>query len=164
MPIVNSNRWEILVHDGATAPLANAANATFKTVGHATSVSFESSVSNIPITSKASRSQMERIAGQKDSSGSVSGYIDLDQAAQPLQAAPGATPVTAADTINTSELFNYIQDGTTIYLRIGIGNSRFIVPALASGLSQTGGTDATPEYSFDWEQAGAPAYDVDVTA
>lgn len=165
MPIVNSNRWEILIHEGPDAPAANAANATFKNIGHALSVSFSSSVSNIVITSKASNSQVERIAGQKDSSGSCTGYIDLSQQAQALQKAPGTADVASADTINTAELFGYIQSGTILYLRIGIDESRFTVPALASNFTNTGGgVDGVSEYSFDWEQAGAPAYDVDVTS
>ncbi len=161
MAIVNSNLWEVLVFDTGSAPAANAANATFSTVGHCTSVSFATSVSNIVITSKASRSQVQRISGQKDSSGSVGGYIDLNQAAQPLQ---GPGDVAAAATINSPELFGYIQNGTVLYLRIGVGNARFTVPALGSNFQQDGGVDDVATYTFDWEQAGEPVFDEDVTS
>ncbi len=160
MPIVNSNQWEVLVHVGPTPPAANAENTTFKTIGHCTSVSFSSSVSNITTTSKASLSQTQRISGQKDSSGSASGFTDLAQTPQP---AFGET-VSTAGTDNVETLFGYIQSGVTLYLRIGIGNTRITVPALASNLTTDGGTDDAPTYGFDWEQAGTPVFDLDVTA
>ena len=164
MAILNSNKWEILVFDTGSAPAANAPNATFMTVGHATSVSFSRSVSNIVVTSKISNSNAERIAGQKDSSGSVGGYTDLNQLAQPLQGIGASAGVAAAGTVNVPTLSSYIDSGVTLYLRIGEGLSRFTVPALASGLSTDGGVDGVTEYTFDWEQAGAAVYDADVTA
>ena len=165
MAVDNSKKIDVLVFDGASAPAANAANTTFKTVGSATSISFDVVRENFEITHKASNSNTQRLPGKKDSSGSVTGYIDFNQAVQNFyNPTTDALDQTPAATQNVSALFGYIDAGTTLYLRIGQGNARFIVPVLASGLTQEAGFDDAPTYTFNWEQQGAISFDADVTS
>ena len=163
MAILNSKYVDILVK--STVPTANEANTGFRTIGHATGVSLDYTRENIEVTSKASDSNTERIAGKKDSTGSITGYADLNQATQNFyNASTRAQDQTPTGTDNVPELFQYIDAGTTLYVRMGIGNARFVIPVLGSGLTMETGFDDSPTYTFNWEQAGKLVYDPDVIA
>ena len=139
MAIVNSNRVELLYlegtgADGQTAPTANAANTTYKSLGSATTCSLDMTRENITITSKASNSFVERIPGVRDWTASVDGYSDYAQATQNI----AGTSTPASDTANVPELFALMNAGTKIFIRFGIGDSRFLGGAYLTGVSQSG--------------------------
>ncbi len=158
MAIVNSNDVELLI--AVTSPAANAADTTFQTIGHCTSLSLDISRENIVITSKASRSYVERIPGQRDWTASGDGFSDYAQATQPI----AGTSTDAADTANVSELFGFQDAGTEIFIRFGVGSTRFIGSGFFTSVSQSGGTDEAPTYSFSLEGNGPITFDEDTTS
>lgn len=160
MAIVNSNLVELLLHTTGTAPAADAENSTFTSIGHVTSVTLDINRENITVTNKTSNSHAQRIAGMRDFTGSFEGFIDYAQATQNL----AGTTDAAADTANVTELFGFMDAGTTIYIRFGIGASRFIAPVLLNNINQSAGTDEAGTYTASFEAADAISYDADVTS
>ena len=158
MPIVNSNNVEFLI--ASASPTANAANTTFQTIGHATSVTLDISRENIVTTSKASNSHVTRIPGVRDWSASVEGYVDFDQADQNL----AGTSTAGAGTVNASDIFTLMNAGTTVYMRFGVGDKRFVGQGLINSDSISAGTDEAGTWNFTIEASDELAYDADVTA
>ncbi len=156
MAIVNSNQVTLLI--ASTEPAANAANATLRAIGEATSVSLDLSRENITITSKASNSYVERIPGVRDWTASGDGYLNYAQEIE------GGADGTVAGTDNANELFALMEAGTQVYIRFGVGDSRYLGGGYITSVSQSGGTDEAPTYSFSLEGNGQITFDADVTA
>ena len=147
MAIVNSNNVTLLV--ATSEPAANAANSTLSVISNATSVTLDISRENIVVTNKASNSNVERIPGVKDWSASGEGQLDY-------------SPTTGEQ--NASELQALMAAGTKVYIRYGIGDSRYVGGGYLTSVSQSAGTDDVPTFSFSLEGDGAIVYDADVTA
>ena len=157
MAVVNANQVELLI--ASTAPAANAANTTLRKIGEATTFTLDISRENIVITSKSSNSYVERIPGVRDWTASGEGFLNYAQEAETL--AQGGN---AAGTDNAPELFALMDGGTEIHVRFGVGNERFIGSGYLTAVSQSGGTDDAPTYSFSMEGNGEITFDTDVEA
>ena len=157
MAVVNANNVELLILD--SAPAANAANTTLRKIGEATSFTLDISRENIVITSKASNSYVERIPGVRDWTASGEGFLNYAQEAENL-AQGGA----AVGTDNAPELFAFMDAGTEIHVRFGVADERFISSGYLTSVSQSGGTDDAPTYSFSLEGNGEITFDADVTS
>ncbi len=155
MAIVNANNVTLLI--ATTDPAANSANTTLRAIGEATSVTLDISRENIVITSKSSNSYVERIPGVRDWTASGEGFLNYAQETE------GGADGAVVGTDNANELFAYQDGGTQIFIRFGVGDSRYIGSGYLTSVSQSGGTDDAPTYSFSLEGNGEITFDSDVT-